>query len=279
MASKQRTTHGPTSPLFLVKNSQKSAITIFPLPGQLSIISSPPNCSSPIISNASTSTILKNGTLLLNNLYRYEPHLREYCLEKIFSDDGAFLSKSKIKNGTIQPFTCSKWKGNKSKNAIAKTLINCATIFSCIFLLLTLVVYIILPDLHNTHGKTVICHTFVMLLAFVLRLMLTMPSETSYVPGLCLFIGELFINASIRVMNISRCFVFLYVFFFGFDINRNYWDMRGLVCLRRIIRGGKINIFFRNVFLFVLGYMLNYTFVATFTWLNTMCFDIWWTFG
>ncbi|CAH2104763.1 unnamed protein product [Euphydryas editha] len=84
---------------------------------------------------------------------------------------------------------------------------------SSVCLALTLIVYCALPELRNLHGRTLICHVSMMLLACS-----------------CL--------ARVQHSEVE-----------------DY-----LICT-------------------LLGYGIYFGFVAAFSWLNVMCFDIWWTFG
>ncbi|KAG7311609.1 hypothetical protein JYU34_002657 [Plutella xylostella] len=62
---------------------------------------------------------------------------------------------------TVDPLICFVDSTKKDFNAS-----SIALSISCVFLLLTLVVYLALPELRNLHGRTLICHVSMMLLAY-----------------------------------------------------------------------------------------------------------------
>lgn len=51
-------------------------------------------------------------------------------------------------------------------------------ITSCVFLLMTLLVYACLPSLQNLHGKTLMCHVSSILLAFICLPLITWMTDT-----------------------------------------------------------------------------------------------------
>lgn len=97
-------------------------------------------------------------------------------------------------------------------------------IISCMFLLITLLVYACLPSLQNLHGKTLMCHVSSLLLAFTCLAIITWTTPGS-----------------------------------PFDIQEEK-EPATRTCK-------------------ALAYIMLFCFLSSFSWLNVMCFDIWWTFG
>ncbi|XP_072750744.1 G-protein coupled receptor Mth2 [Anoplolepis gracilipes] len=95
-------------------------------------------------------------------------------------------------------------------------------ITSCVFLLMTLLVYAYLPSLQNLHGKTLMCHVSSLFLAFT-----------------CLAIIPWIMPANVVET-----------------------EELGVTTVCK-----------------ALAYTMLFCFLSSFSWLNVMCFDIWWTFG
>ncbi|XP_076178144.1 G-protein coupled receptor Mth2 isoform X2 [Ptiloglossa arizonensis] len=91
---------------------------------------------------------------------------------------------------------------------------------SCVFLFLTLLVYICLPALQNLHGKTLMCHAASFLVSYICLAIIPWVTPTR----------------SIHSTN-------------------------------------------ETVFCATLGYVMFFSLLSSFSWLNVMCFDIWRTFG
>ncbi|XP_020285009.1 G-protein coupled receptor Mth2 [Pseudomyrmex gracilis] len=110
-------------------------------------------------------------------------------------------------------FLCFPEK-EKDNNQIRLLLNFVLLIVSCVFSLITLLVYACLPSLRNLHGKTLMCYVSSLLSAYI-----------------CLAIT--------------------------YQINANDAP---ITCK-------------------VVAYTMLFSFLSAFSWLNVMCFDIWWTFG
>ncbi|XP_011299047.1 G-protein coupled receptor Mth isoform X2 [Fopius arisanus] len=151
---------------------------------------------------------------------RFRHH--EYCMEifrNVTSYDDGFHTAVCFSNP--EPPEPNKWRFG----------INAALeLTSCMFLLITFLVYVFLPLLQNLHGKTLMCHVASLFAAYacLAAIALTKPPD--------------------RVADTSPE-----------DDEDNEISSDG---------GCKF-----------LGYAMLFSFLAAFSWLNVMCFDIWWTFG
>lgn len=120
----------------------------------------------------------------------------------------------------------------KISNFFPRFGINAALeLTSCMFLLITFLVYVFLPLLQNLHGKTLMCHVASLFVAYacLAAIALTKPPDPT--------------DTSAE------------------DNSNNEISSAG---------GGGCKF---------LGYTTLFSFLAAFSWLNVMCFDIWWTFG
>ncbi|CAL7946003.1 unnamed protein product [Xylocopa violacea] len=109
----------------------------------------------------------------------------------------------------------------KYEPAVSFTRIVLTTVLSsisCLFLVLTLLVYACLPTLRNLHGKTLMCHSASLLMAY---------ASLATIPWL--------------------------------TPDESNYDATN--------------------FCSTLGYIMLFSFLSAFCWLNVMCFDIWRTFG
>ncbi|KAB0797182.1 hypothetical protein PPYR_08176 [Photinus pyralis] len=79
----------------------------------------------------------------------------QYCFEEV--DIGATKGR--------RLFLCFKEDTNE---AIKFQIYRIFLVFSCVFLILTLVGYICLPEMQNLHGKTLMCHCGSLLVAFII---------------------------------------------------------------------------------------------------------------
>ncbi|XP_066992173.2 G-protein coupled receptor Mth2 [Anabrus simplex] len=136
-------------------------------------------------------------------LYDRNFDVTQYCMEHVDYEAGNMYGMY-----TFLCFTMDFTEVDK----LPYSLVAIGLITSCVFLLLTLLIYSFLPSLQNLHGKTLMCHVASMLTAFVFLTILQL--------------GEL--------------------------------DF--IICK-------------------VIGFALMFSLLASFSWLNVMCFDIWWTFG
>ncbi|KOX70436.1 G-protein coupled receptor Mth2 [Melipona quadrifasciata] len=152
-----------------------------------------------------TYGILANGSLKLSSSVWIPPKM--YCMDSI----------SNSKYDGLVAFICFGEDKDEDKDNV-KTIISIVLMgISCIFLLLTLIVYICLPGLQNLHGKTLMCHVSSLLTAF-----------------LCYTVIHWLTNNKL-IEDVTLCYI--------------------------------------------LGYILLFSFLSAFSWLNVMCFDIWQTFG
>lgn len=124
-------------------------------------------------------------------------------------------------------------------------------ITSCAFLLMTLLVYVCLPSLQNLHGKTLMCHVSSLFLAFTCLAIIPWIMPASIVE-----------TEELRAMTSCRALGWLrdtpsYIPGNMYNIQTTLWK-------------------WENIFP---AYTMLFCFLSSFSWLNVMCFDIWWTFG
>ncbi|XP_032666485.1 G-protein coupled receptor Mth2 isoform X2 [Odontomachus brunneus] len=141
-------------------------------------------------------------------------NLDQYCMD-------VYYNKSHYNRG-FYLFICFE-KDGPVQNIKTSYKVNTVLEFtSCTFLLVTLLVYVCLPNLQNLHGKTLMCHVSSLFLAFTC--LAVIPWIT---PGVASNIKEPKVTAICKA----------------------------------------------------LGYTMLFSFLSAFSWLNVICFDIWWTFG
>lgn len=105
----------------------------------------------------------------------HSPFDQTYCFENVHI-------------GEVQSrrlFLCFKYL---DKNLIEYQISRIVLIFSCLFLILTLIGYIFLPEMQNLHGKTLMGHCISLLIAFSLLVVLQFYHEIEGVP--CKLIGK-----------------------------------------------------------------------------------------
>ncbi|KZC04194.1 putative G-protein coupled receptor Mth-like 3 [Dufourea novaeangliae] len=129
-----------------------------------------------------------------------------YCLD-VFS------------NGSAQSLLCFT-QNEPERPKIRYTVTSILQATSCVFLFLTLLVYMFLPSLQNLHGKTLMCHSASLLLSYICL---------AIIPWVTPFQG--FEDTS------------------------------------------------ATAYCAALGYVMLFSLLSAFCWLNVMCFDIWRTFG
>lgn len=131
----------------------------------------------------------RNGTVETRNI-NYHSTKKSYCLEQVYIHSQDILNSLKIQNGSTNAFVCIPPGPKPSETkSILNTIKNCVLVLSCIFLFLTLVVYIILPDLRNAHGKIVMSHVCTMLIMFIAVSYLRLPHPKLEI-GWCKFVGK-----------------------------------------------------------------------------------------
>lgn len=143
------------------------------------------SCKPKYIAGYNISRLYKDGSLLENKTVH---SLNRYCIERQYMSQ-AFLNKFKmVKNGHLTVYIC----GAKKKSLLHQFII---LLISCIFLLLTLLVYLLVPDLRgNSHGQIVMCNVLSILLAFASLLPVKARSTTNFEFSTCAAMGKHFIN-------------------------------------------------------------------------------------
>lgn len=140
--------------------------------------------------------LLKNGTLERGSAQYYLP--ADYCLD-----------------WTDYVYNFSAVLCEDDYETVAANTHPIGMIVSVLFLLITFMVYAIVPELHNLHGKTLMCH----------------------------------------MASLIAAYTGLVIHKFDFEYLSHH-----SVCI-------------------FLAYIMYFSFIASFFWLNVMCFDIWWTFS
>jgi len=148
--------------------------------------------------------ILPNGQLKVP-LYTYEESvIKDYCIDSFFYD-----------NFSESAMVCFPEQPEDPWNML---IYRYFLIVSSLFLILTFIVYAVLPEIRNIHGVTIMCHV-----------------------------------ASKAVMYITFALIQLNVGVYDDPVSHR-------ICI-------------------TLAVTSHFTWLASFTWLNVMSFDIWWTFS
>ncbi|PSN54243.1 hypothetical protein C0J52_09245 [Blattella germanica] len=160
----------------------------------------------PELSDDDLNYLQENGTLYIPAYENFRIlSTEDYCLEKVFFPE--------MNMNGIYAFLCFP-DPEVEELSLQFVLCSLGLITSCVFLLITFLVYASLPNLQNLHGKTLMCHVASLFSAYV-----------------CLTMAQLGTHS------------------------------------------------FKDIACAAVGYCILFTFLAAFSWLNVMCFDIWWTFG
>lgn len=97
--------------------------------------------------------------LYLKERFHKSPFENTYCYEHL---------EFGMINGTTL-FICFAYQ---DKNRIEFQISRVTLLLSSIFLVLTLLAYILLPEMQNLHGKTLMCHCGSLLVAFIILVVL-----------------------------------------------------------------------------------------------------------
>ncbi|XP_063993719.1 probable G-protein coupled receptor Mth-like 3 [Diachasmimorpha longicaudata] len=146
----------------------------------------------------------------------------EYCVE-------VFRNVTSYDDG-FYPAVCFEIPDPPGSNKWRFGINAALELTSCMFLLITFLVYVFLPLLQNLHGKTLMGHVASLFAAYACLAAIALTEPPNAVP-----------ESSTR------------------DDDDNE------------VPSDKACKF--------LGYATLFSFLAAFSWLNVMCFDIWWTFG
>lgn len=133
--------------------------------------------------------ILPNGSIYDQEKDKLYSPTDGYCIEKYHSSDISFFNFYPIDNGSTVVIVCDERKP-PTKNELQNKIVYSTMIISVVFLLLTLIIYLMLPELRNRHGKIVMCHVTCMLLAFVALCFLKVPNKINYSTTECSIIGK-----------------------------------------------------------------------------------------
>ncbi|KAF7995144.1 hypothetical protein HCN44_004616 [Aphidius gifuensis] len=138
-----------------------------------------------------------------------------YAIDKIFNQSSYCIDWTENYN-TITALICIELTNdndnNESRNKLQDIVYPIGILLSVPFLIATLIVYSMIPELKNLYGKTLMCYVGCLIVAFCL-----------------LFCGRL--------------------------------------------------VYFGSPLCTGIAFSIYFSFLASFFWLNVMCFDIWWTFG
>ncbi|XP_066587466.1 G-protein coupled receptor Mth2-like [Prorops nasuta] len=153
--------------------------------------------------------LLENGSVFQTS-FKYMVDYSRYCFGAVGNNSRKYhvimCFDDEIPPGVVVP---------EDDNLIIKFDFPIGMIISVPFLLVTFLVYTLIPDLRNMHGNTLRCYIGPLIVAYISLavLQITPPAQMSDIA--CLFIA----------------------------------------------------------------FIIHFSFLSSFFWLNVMCFDIWWTFG
>nr|XP_012141819.1 PREDICTED: G-protein coupled receptor Mth2 isoform X2 [Megachile rotundata] len=143
-----------------------------------------------------------------------------YCLETRYNSTDA---------NVLNVFACFD-KPHQEPSPTKIAVSNVLEAISCLFLLLTLLVYACLPTLQNLHGKTLMCHSASLLVAFACLAIIpsvTPPmvfdedAEERYATAFCFTLGYIMLFAFLSA--------FCWLNVMCFDIWRTFGRLRGTV--------------------------------------------------
>lgn len=104
----------------------------------------------------------------------------KFCIER-FSD----------KNFTILPIVCSASPPSQNNELSAKSIMyTVVMILSLPFLLATLLVYALIRDLQNLHGKSLMCHVATLLVAYTSLIVNQFTTNSVNSEELCIALGK-----------------------------------------------------------------------------------------
>ncbi|XP_046680952.1 G-protein coupled receptor Mth2-like isoform X4 [Homalodisca vitripennis] len=150
------------------------------------------------------NALLANGSLVMFKSKEAVDH-KDYCIDTFKGKEGTYV------------FRCFPDQVTGGMTEMEKMVFPVSLTISIPFLLATVFVYLLLPELKNLHGKSLICHVSSLSIAYIFLAL--MQSNFLYMnvkqPTLCVFCA----------------------------------------------------------------FVIQFSFLATFFWLNVMCFDIWWVFS
>jgi hypothetical protein len=177
-----------------------------------------PNCDKVIIldkSSNDTVLIMQNGSL-----YHQEyGHTEDYCVDNTLDDLGnAVQIILKCAEASDEEVTTDGTVDNESclykYREILRLLNTASCIISCIFLAITFLVYIFVPELDNLHGKIVLSNVFTIFL--LTTYLLIVYNGSTYLHGiLCKIAGYsgYFLTMSMftwmTIMSFDLCWTFL----------------------------------------------------------------------
>ncbi|KAG8292686.1 hypothetical protein J6590_034879 [Homalodisca vitripennis] len=125
------------------------------------------------------NALLANGSLVMFKSKEAVDH-KDYCIDTYKGKEGTYV------------FRCFPDQVRNELTEMEKMVFSVALTISIPFLLATVLVYLLLPELKNLHGKSLLCHVSSLSIAYIfLALMqsnfLSMNVEQ---PTLCVFCGE-----------------------------------------------------------------------------------------
>ncbi|PSN56483.1 hypothetical protein C0J52_08438, partial [Blattella germanica] len=147
--------------------------------------------------------ILRNGSIRAPYLFPFPLMPEDYCLE-VFQDDP-------MEEEDVLPLVCFKEPAPERQTPLQYILYPIGLLISVPFLIVTMLVYCLIPELRDLHGKSLSCHV------------------------MCLAVGYIFL-AAVQLV--------------GDTMNKN-------LCIG-------------------FAFMIHFSFVACFCWLNVLCIDTWW---
>lgn len=149
--------------------------------------------------------VLRNGSLRAPYLFPYLLEPNEYCLE-VFEDPDT-------EEGEVLPLVCfPQSPNNHPPSRLAYIMYPIGLLISVPFLIVTMMVYCLIPELRDLHGKSLVCYVLCLTVAFIFLAAVQLGGET-----------------------------------------------------------------FNQQLCVVVAFIIQFSFLACFSWLNALCFNTWWT--
>ncbi|XP_069704986.1 G-protein coupled receptor Mth2-like [Periplaneta americana] len=147
--------------------------------------------------------VLRNGSLRAPYLFPYPLLPREFCLEVFLDED--------MDQEDVMPLVCFKEPFAPPSRPLQYILYPIGLLISVPFLIVTMLVYCLIPELRDLHGKALSCHVMCLAVAYVFLATVQLVGDTLQ-QDLCVSVA----------------------------------------------------------------FVIHFSFVACFFWLNVLCFDTWW---
>ncbi|XP_070064380.1 G-protein coupled receptor Mth2 isoform X1 [Drosophila virilis] len=162
----------------------------------------------PEINYYDTYQLYENGTLLREDDMHYI-YKNEFCLVPTNINDTDLYY-------TINPANCDMF----NENTTVKIINGFAMLFSIPFMLLTIAVYLLIPELRNQHGKSLVCYLLGLTIGYSLLCCLLLMHDMNP------------FGLSCKLLGYTAYFFFMSAFFWlnviSFDLWHNFRGTRGI---------------------------------------------------